>query len=259
MMRSYWKHVLCRAFRDTLSGLHLQAWGQILGALAIAAAVIIVLVFWGSSGAASDELVARAAAIGAIVLAFPLVYSWNLLRIPALRDAELTRTISDLRSQLRKSLRFARDTKLTGDEGFYRASLWVENTSKTEKLLNCRCEIIELADESGEILMQHIGLRTTNQANKENQGRFYLDQGAEKEIPLFDIDQSGMDEERAIAIINAEDEGYFLPAGVYTALVRAYGDRGEADEVRVRLTYWPAGMSILDAPHPAALAWAPLL
>lgn len=120
-----------------------------------------------------------------------------------------------------------------GDFGFYTAYLSVMNTSPTEKLRDCRCEIVELRDEHGELIETHVGLRTKNQENKDKQGRFNLDQGADKEIPIFDIDQSEDDD--GLSVINADGRDIRLTHGIYTAKVRGYGDRGEADEITVRL------------------------
>ncbi len=120
-----------------------------------------------------------------------------------------------------------------GEYGFYRAYLSVTNTSPTEKLRDCRCEIVELRNEYGELIETHIGLRTKNQENKDQQGRFNLDQGADKEIPLFDINQS--EDVDVLSVINAEGRVIMLAHGIYTAKVRGYGDRGEADEIAVRL------------------------
>lgn len=140
---------------------------------------------------------------------------------------------------IRKELEAAHlafDRKLrrpAGDFGFYTAYLIVTNTSPTEKLLNCRCEIIELRDDEDALIETHIGLRTKNQADKNTQGRFNLDQGAEKEIPLFDINQGSADE--TLGVINADGREFKFPYGIYTAKIRAYGDRGIADELTVRL------------------------
>lgn len=140
---------------------------------------------------------------------------------------------------IRKELEAAHlafDRKLrrpAGDFGFYTAYLIVTNTSPTEKLLNCRCEIVELRDDENAVIETHIGLRTKNQADKSAQGRFNLDQGAEKEIPLFDINQSS--DEETLGVINADGRELKFPYGIYTAKIRAYGDRGTADELTVRL------------------------
>ncbi|MCK1453584.1 hypothetical protein IVB36_22590 [Bradyrhizobium sp. 35] len=134
-----------------------------------------------------------------------------------------------------ESAHLAFDRKLqipAGDYGHYQAYLVVVNTSPTEKLLNCRCEIVELRDDEGELIETHIGLRTKNQADKSTQGRFNLDQGAEKEVPLFDIDQSNDD---GLGVINADGREITLPHGIYTAKIHGYGDRGIADELVVRL------------------------
>ncbi|WLA65663.1 hypothetical protein [Bradyrhizobium diazoefficiens] len=138
-----------------------------------------------------------------------------------------------------------------GDFGFYHAYLVVMNTSPTEKLLNCRCEIVELRDCEGELVDTHIGLRTKNQADKAIQGRFNLDQGAQKEIPLFDINQPSEDE--TLVVINADGRELKLPYGIYTAKIRAYGDRGIADELTVRLNTSNCEFIIC----PDAAKWSP--
>ncbi|WLA65575.1 hypothetical protein [Bradyrhizobium diazoefficiens] len=149
------------------------------------------------------------------------------------RNAQLQR-IAVLEEQLTPRIRIALDALEIpeGDFGHYTAYLPVRNTSKTEKLRDCRCEILELRDGGGALLMRNIGLRTRGQENKEIQGRFYLDQGAVKYIALFDIDQSQDD---GLHIPNANNWDLRFEHGIYTAKVRCYGDSGEPDEVTLQI------------------------
>lgn len=119
-----------------------------------------------------------------------------------------------------------------GDFGHYTAFVTVENTSATTKLQNCRCEIVELRDELGALIEKNIGLRTRGQENKEVQGRFYLDQAATKEVPIFRIDQSRDD---GLQVVNANDWDITLEHGIYSATIRGYGDTGEPDEMTIKL------------------------
>jgi len=119
-----------------------------------------------------------------------------------------------------------------GDFGYYTAFVTVENTSATTKLQNCRCEIVELRDELGALIEKNIGLRTRGQENKEVQGRFYLDQAASKEVPIFRIDQS---KEDGLQVVNANDWDITLEHGIYSATIRGYGDTGEPDEMTIKL------------------------
>ena len=131
-----------------------------------------------------------------------------------------------------------------GEDGHYRAFITVKNSSRYEKMLNCRCEIVELRDSAGEILLTHVGLRTANQENKELKGRFYLDQDATKDIPVFDIDQQY---DEGLIVINADYDDLKFEHGVYYARIRAYGDKGPPDEVAVRVNTSNAEFDLVAA------------
>jgi|GEM_PF-6559754 len=132
-----------------------------------------------------------------------------------------------------RQLAFVRDLEPPdGDIGYYTAFVSVENTSPTIKLHDCRCEIIELRSGDGALIEKNIALRTRGQRNKEVQGRFNLDQGATKDLPIFEIDQSRDD---GVTVVNANDWDITLEHGVYTASLRGYGDSGEADEITILL------------------------
>jgi hypothetical protein len=153
-----------------------------------------------------------------------------------------------------RNLEFVRNLEPpVGDFGHYRASLKVRNTSPTAKMSNCRCEIIELMNSEGEVIYEHIGLRTKNQESKETQGRFNLDQDSDKEIPIFDIDQSA---DPGVTVINADGWDIALEHGVYIAKVRGYGDSGKPDEITVRIDSRNCEFEII--PSRAARTYAPM-
>jgi hypothetical protein len=105
----------------------------------------------------------------------------------------------------------------------------VRNTSLATKLRDCRCEIVEVLNDHGEVA-RNIGLRTRGQEYQEKQGRFNLDQNSEKEIALFEM-HSLAEPEPGFYIIAAERKNVKLDyGGIYTAIVRGYGDSGEPDE-----------------------------
>jgi hypothetical protein len=119
-----------------------------------------------------------------------------------------------------------------GDFGDYTAYVIVKNTSLTEKLHDCRCEIVELRNADGDVIETNVGLRTKGQETKEKQGRFNLDQDSTKNIPVFRLDQS---DENGLSIVNANEWDLNYDHGIYTARIRGYGDRGEPDEITVRI------------------------
>lgn len=130
-----------------------------------------------------------------------------------------------------------------GDFGHYTAYVRVRNTSRTEKLGNCRCEILELRDSDGFLIQRNIGLRTRGQENKEDQGRFNLDQDSIKDIPLFEIDQS---RDEGLSIVNANKWDLSLEHGTYTVRIMSYGDSGIPDEMTVKINSRNCEFIILD-------------
>jgi hypothetical protein len=153
----------------------------------------------------------------------------------------------------KKSIRFIRELDISeGEFGYYTAHVLVTNTSLTEKLKDCRCEILELRDGDGSLIQKNIGLRTRGQENKQVQGRFNLDQDSTKDIPIFEIDQSRND--NGLTIINANNWDINLEHGIYTARIRAYGDTGPADEVTIRLDSRDCSFTMLDKAAAASLA-----
>jgi hypothetical protein len=82
-------------------------------------------------------------------------------------------------------LQFAREIRKEGGGGRYWAYTTVRNTSLSEKMVNCRCEVVDLKDASGQVVQRNIGLGTTGQQAEHLGGRFNLDQGSETDIPFI--------------------------------------------------------------------------
>jgi hypothetical protein len=137
--------------------------------------------------------------------------------------------------KLKGSLRFARAIRQEGDAGAYSAYATVQNTSLALKMTNCRCEIAELQDAHGQPIERNVGLRTRSQQEQESGGRFNLDQGSEKDIPVFELLQLQERPGPGLYIIGAGTNNIKLEFGVYTARVRAYGDSGQPDEITIKV------------------------
>jgi hypothetical protein len=124
-----------------------------------------------------------------------------------------------------------RDIRREGDGGHYFAYATVKNTSMAAKLHNCYCEIVELRNDAGEVILRQFPLGPEGQEPTESGSRFSLDQGAKKDILLFEIDQL----KGNAFYIRAATEKINLGFGVYTARVHGYGDSGQPDEITVRV------------------------
>jgi hypothetical protein len=123
-------------------------------------------------------------------------------------------------------LEFARCIRHEGEAGRYFGYAIVRNASVAGKLNNCRCEVVELSDAANEVVKRNIGLAVRGQQGE----RFGLDQGSEKEIPIFEVDQS-----KFIVYLLAATEKIPLAYNNYIARVHGYGDTGESDEIKVQL------------------------
>ena len=93
MRKEYWAGVHERAFADTCQSLGLDSRLQIMIRAAALVVVLLALAFLGSDDAASDEIILRLTVAALIVGAFPLVYAWNLVSVPAQLDDEKNQTI----------------------------------------------------------------------------------------------------------------------------------------------------------------------
>jgi hypothetical protein len=119
MSDGYWRRVHLRAIADAGKELHIESRGRLVIALLGAAAAIVALAFLGSSDASRDEMIARAAIGGIVILLFPFVYLWKFLGTPARLEQELETRLSarideqaaqiaDLREQIKPRLALGR-------------------------------------------------------------------------------------------------------------------------------------------------------
>lgn len=89
MQREYWRQAHRRALSGTIKLLGLDSLGQIVFRAVLAIGVIVVLIWFGSDDAATDEIISKAAKI-ALVLIFilPVTYFSKLALTPAKLHAE---------------------------------------------------------------------------------------------------------------------------------------------------------------------------
>jgi hypothetical protein len=88
MSKDYWRRVHKRALADTIKALRLDSREQLVIKVIVIIAALACLALWGSADASRDELIARAAIAGILVLLFPFVYIWKFLGAPARLEAE---------------------------------------------------------------------------------------------------------------------------------------------------------------------------
>jgi hypothetical protein len=124
------------------------------------------------------------------------------------------------------NLEFGHPIRQEGEAGHYFGYLVVRNTSISEKMHNCRCEVTELAHSWGDTIKHNIGLTIRGQQDE----YFQLDQNAENEIPLFEIDQTGP--EFWVYLLGATEK-IKLRYDSYRARIRGYSDTGFAAEITV--------------------------
>lgn len=230
MLGKYWKQIFVEAT--------LRAWREIKRSIW---AIIVLFLFalilaiaWPAVFQKFEIPIYQRAGfvIAASFASFVFYFLYCAIQIPAEREARHTQEISDLHTKVNGNLKFIRTLESPeGDIGYYEASIFVKNTSRILKLVNCRCEIAELRNEDNELLGRNIGLRTKHQENKPIKGRFNLDQDSTKEIPLFSIDQA----DDLIAVINSDEQEWEFPGTILVAHLRAYGDSGEPDEITVSI------------------------
>lgn len=103
-MREYWIRVASEAARRTLAALGLVSWEQIVIKGLIAIAIILALIFFGSTDASRDEMVVRVAIIAIIVLLFPIIFVWNLVGLPPELDRQGRDKIGALDKRLEPKL-----------------------------------------------------------------------------------------------------------------------------------------------------------
>jgi hypothetical protein len=143
-----------------------------------------------------------------------------------------TAKIKLLEDKIARRLKFVRSIREEGGDGHYFANITVRNTSDSEKMLRCRCEIVELRHMSGDLIDRNIGLIAKGQQDE----RFELDQNSEKEVAVFEVDQV----EYCVYALGATGK-IRLHYDSYTARIRGSGDTGKPDEITLQLDIRAAG------------------
>jgi len=100
----YWSRVHRRAFKETAELFGLDSKRQIVTRVTGALIVMLVLAFWGSEGAAQDEMLIRFAIIAVIILIFPIPYLWKLASVPPAMHREVVIENDSLLEKLRATV-----------------------------------------------------------------------------------------------------------------------------------------------------------
>jgi hypothetical protein len=221
-MVRFYSRVLGLAFRG--------GWASVARALVFYASLAIVLErkFLGSImqvSLSADTLLLCCAAIAIV---------WGVLRAPYLVFDEEKKRANVAEKKIKGNLKFSRKVQKEDEGGHYSVCVTVKNTSRSEKLQDCYCEIVELQNDAGDVIKRQFPLGPRIQERAKSGGRFGLDQGAAKDIPIFEIDQL---RGNSFYIIRAGTEKVSLGFGVYTARVRGYGDSGQHDEITVHADF----------------------
>lgn len=113
-MREYWRSVRYKAFREAAETLGLDSrLRAMIGAIG-GVVIILALFFLGSEDAWKDEALFRLAAISVIVFAFPIVYVWKFIGMPARMHEEQAEEICSLRERLRPTVKVLFDPAVPG-------------------------------------------------------------------------------------------------------------------------------------------------
>jgi hypothetical protein len=99
MVKAYWRRAARVALQDTLRALSLDSFER--AALRMGAAIVgAVIVWWGTQGGTTSDLILRAITTAAVLGLLPGVYLSKLAVAPAKMDKEVHNTIADLTRQL---------------------------------------------------------------------------------------------------------------------------------------------------------------
>jgi hypothetical protein len=88
MVRSYWKRVHLRAWKEARQALWLESSERAVIIVVLSALVIALIWLIGGKEEAISELIAKGSATAAILLAFPIVYWWKFFRVPPIHEKE---------------------------------------------------------------------------------------------------------------------------------------------------------------------------
>jgi hypothetical protein len=166
MADGYWRRVHLRAHADAGKELHIESRGRVVIALLGAIGAIVALAFLGSSDASRDEIIARGAIGGIVILLFPFVYLWKFLGTPGRLEQELesklsarldeqTGQIADLRDQMKPCIKlsYAADGKTRNLGGGSKATYLYATNERGRDVTSAQVKIEEAKfkpSESGE-------------------------------------------------------------------------------------------------------------
>lgn len=100
MAKAYWRKVAVLAWSQSLQTLRLTSSVGIVLTILTALVMVAVLLFWGSQDAAGDMILERGAIWAVAILAFPFVYGWHFMLMPAKMDEEKNNNIETLNGRL---------------------------------------------------------------------------------------------------------------------------------------------------------------
>jgi len=87
-MFEYWGRVCARAWSEAAEAVGLDSRHKIMTKVIVGVAIVLVLAFYGSKDASTDEMVVRGAAVALVVFIFPFVYVWKFISVPAKMESE---------------------------------------------------------------------------------------------------------------------------------------------------------------------------
>lgn len=197
MVKAYWSQIGLRALSDAAKFLHIDSTCNLLIALVGALGAILALYFWGSHDAATDELVARSAVAGLIILLFPLVYVWKFVTAPARIKCEQDQHILDLKTnvellkdsmkprlvfgEIKEVIRYDPESQTSFD----RTIIDIINTGN-EMFRECAVFVERVVFDDGSLVEPRSQLRTEARHEDGVVGRFKLSPNISKSIVLIE-------------------------------------------------------------------------
>lgn len=111
MVWGYWKRVLYRAFRESLSKVGITSRGGVMVGAAFAGLYLLFVYYFLGADIAAEELRLRVVGVVTLTSSIPLWFAWNLLVVPAEMDAEAATKIHDLEDGLKVKINADADAK----------------------------------------------------------------------------------------------------------------------------------------------------
>jgi hypothetical protein len=100
VVKSYWRRVCQRAWRDTLHAASLDSWPRVMWRLSVAIGAILLVAYFGAPADFKSRAFAALGTTGAVAIVFVMFYFWHFLAAPGKMDAEAQSTITGLKSRL---------------------------------------------------------------------------------------------------------------------------------------------------------------